>query len=200
MNKAIFHAHGDYLNFMNSGDTYHSNFVLENVIAKSMDEDMIIGQYCNAETKKVLKSLKPNNDITLLSLLKETINHQSTFYKSSIFSKYKYDENLKIIADWKVNLQAIIFGNCTVKVIDTVVTDYDMTGISATNRDLFAKEWQIILDELIPKRIQKDYKRIYADDEFPIVTLLPQLKNSWRLQKIVYLFARLLLKLRFLGC
>src|SRR5574344_2602920 len=125
------------------------------------------------------------------------MNHpKSTFYKHTIFDAHQYDENLKIIADWKVNLQAIVFDNCTVKVIDTLVTDYDMTGISTTNSDLYRKEKQIVLDGLIPKRIQKDSERLYTDEELPIVTLLPQLKNSWRLQKIIYRLIKWVLKWR----
>src|SRR5574344_208128 len=196
MNKGITHSYGDYLNFMNSGDCFHAPTVLDEIAHYIQDDDILIGKCCNADTKEIYRSLKPGQAVTMMTLIKEMINHQSTFYKHTIFDAHQYDENLKIIADWKVNLQAIVFDNCTVKVIDTLVTDYDMTGISTTNSDLYRKEKQIVLDELIPKRIQKDYERLYTDEELPIVTLLPQLRSSWRLQHFVYRFTKMILKFR----
>lgn len=196
MNKGISQAHGEYLNFMNSGDCFHSPSVLKEIFNHHYDEDIIIGKCSNADTKEIYRSLKYGQAVTMMTLMKEMINHQSTFYKHYIFDRHKYDEKLKIIADWKINMQAIVFDNCTVAVIDTLVTDYDMTGISTTNSDLYRKEKQIVLDELVPKRIQKDYERLYTDEELPIVTLLPQLKNSWRLQKFIYRFTKLILRLR----
>ena len=196
MNKGIAHAHGEYLNFMNSGDCIHSPTVLEEIIRHIDGEDIIIGKCCNAETKEIYRSLNPGQTVTMMTLMKEMINHQSTFYRRTIFDRHPYDESLQMISDWKVNIQSIIFDNCKVKVIDTLVTDYDMTGISSTNSDLFVAERKKVLDELIPKRIQQDYERLYTDEELPIVTLLPQLKESWRLQRFVYRLTKWLLKFR----
>lgn len=196
MNKGISHAKGEYLNFMNSGDSFHSLSVLEEISRYMQEEDIIIGRCCNDETKEIYRSLKPGQAVTMMTLMKEMINHQSTFYKHHIFEKHQYDETLKIIADWKVNIQSIIFDNCTVKVVDTLVTDYDMTGISTINSELYRIEKRQVLNELIPERIQKDYERLYTDEELPIVTLLPQLKESWRLQRFIYQFTKWLLKFR----
>ena len=196
MNKGVSHTHGEYLNFMNSGDCYHANTVLKEINNKLNGEDIIIGRCCNAETKMIYKSLIPGQSVTMMTMMKEMINHQSTFYHYTIFDKHQYDEKFKIISDWKVNLQSIVMDNCKIKVIDTFIVDYDMTGISTINSELFQKERKMVLDELIPPRIQKDYERLYTDEELPIVTLLPQLKNSWRLQRLVYKFTKLLLKIR----
>lgn len=196
MNKGVSHAHGEYLNFMNSGDCYHANTVLKEINNKLNGEDIIIGRCCNAETKMIYKSLIPGQSVTMMTMMKEMINHQSTFYHYTIFDKHQYDEKFKIISDWKVNLQSIVMDNCKIKVIDTFIVDYDMTGISTINSELFQKERKMVLDELIPPRIQEDYERLYTDEELPIVTLLPQLKNSWRLQRLVYKFTKLLLKIR----
>lgn len=196
MNKGISHTHGEYLNFMNSGDCFHSSTVLNEVARNFNNTDIIIGRCCRADTKEVYRSLRPGQSVTLMTLMKEMINHQSTFYRHTIFDHHKYDESLKIIADWKVNIQSIIFDHCTVRVINTLITDYDMTGISTINSALYLSERKKVLNELIPERILKDYERLYTDEELPIVTLLPQLKKSWRLQKFIYRFTKLLLKLR----
>ena len=45
MNKGIKQAIGDYLNFMNSGDTFHSPTVLEDIAKMNLSEDIITGGF-----------------------------------------------------------------------------------------------------------------------------------------------------------
>ena len=50
MNKGLGKAHGEYVNFMNSGDTFHSPDVLEEVDSKIGDADILFGNVCNRAT------------------------------------------------------------------------------------------------------------------------------------------------------
>lgn len=196
MNKGILQAQGEYLNFMNSGDCFHSATVLSEVLEKSNGEAIIMGRYADIETALIHQVNAIS--VTLLTLLKEPFNHQATFYHRTLFNKRLYDENLRIQADWKFNMQAIIMDNCSVKLIDTIVTDYDFNGISARNRQLVQRERKMVLQELYPERILLDYERMYTEGEVLLLKILPHLKDSYHLQRIVYCFAVILLKLRSL--
>ena len=44
MNKGITQAHGEYLNFMNSGDCFYDKNVLENLCEKGLSSDIIVGR------------------------------------------------------------------------------------------------------------------------------------------------------------
>ena len=48
MNKGVLQAHGEYLNFMNSGDEFYNNGVLQEV-APSLDSDIVVGKMCMAQ-------------------------------------------------------------------------------------------------------------------------------------------------------
>lgn len=194
MNKGVMKAQGDYLNFMNSGDCFHDVNVLSEVLKKSNGESIITGRYADASTSSVYQVIAPS--ITLLTLLKEPFNHQATFYKRELFGNRQYDESLHIQADWKFNMQSIIMDNCSVKIVDTIVADYDFNGISIKNSKLTQEERKKVLRELYPVRILMDYEKMYTDEEVPLLTLVPQLKNSYLLQRIVFHFTMLLLKLR----
>ena len=183
------------MNVMNSGDTFHSPDVLEEVDSKIGDADILFGNVCNRATGIRYGGIKVDSEVTFLTLKKEILCHQATFYRRTIFERYPYDESLKLIADWKVNVQAIVFDNCKVKVVDTMIARYDLTGMSSTQSQLHAEERQRVMSELFPPRILKDYDRLYTDEEMPVVTLLPELKKRGRVQKIVYELTRLLLKL-----
>ena len=63
MNKGIRQATGDYLNFMNSGDTFHSSSVLEDIAKMNFDEDIITGGFYDSE-KKIKHIIKPQ-EVTL---------------------------------------------------------------------------------------------------------------------------------------
>ena len=193
MNKGLRHVHGDYVNFMNSGDTFYSPQVLEQIDREITGVDILFGNVCDANTGKRYGGIKAGSDVTFLTLKKEILCHQGTFYRSEIFDLHPYDETLKIIADWKLNVQSIVFDNCKVKTVDTIVANYDLTGMSSTQSKLHAQERQQVLSELFPPRILKDYERLYTDGEMPLVTLLPKLKQRGRLQRIIYLLVKYML-------
>ena len=193
MNKGIEKTMGDYINFMNSGDTYHSSSALETIAKMHSEDDIIIGGYY--ETGKHVSHTIPSQDVTLLTLLKYTINHQATFIKKSLFDKRLYDESYIIMADAKFNFQSIILDNCSVKITEDIIADYDTNGISS-NYTLYKSERQRFLKELFPPRVLQDYESMYTSHEVPLVTLLPQLKDSPTIQRWIYRIARFFIKIK----
>ncbi len=191
MNKGVKQAVGEYLNFMNSGDTFHSSTVLEDITKMNYTEDIITGGFYDQE-KSVKHIIKPQ-EVTLLTMLKNTFNHQATFIKRQLFDKRLYDENYVIQSDAKFNYQSIIYDNCSVRIIDYIVANYDFNGISS-NSAIVDKEWNQLLAELFPQRILKDYKStMFTPGEIPLVGLLPELKDTPTIQRLVYRFASFLL-------
>ena len=193
MNKGVKKASGDYLNFMNSGDTYHSTSALESIAGLHSDDDIIIGGYY--ESTRGITHVIPPQEITLLTLLKFTINHQATFLKRKLFDKRLYDESYMIMADAKFNFQAIILDNCSVKITEIIISDYDTNGISS-NYDLYKAEREKFLSELFPPRVLQDYTKMYTPYEVPIVKLFPFLKESPIIQRLVYRFASFLINIK----
>lgn len=193
MNKGIAQAQGEYLNFMNSGDCFHSLQVLEQVTGELQECDILLGRYCNRETGEV-KAVR-RGEMTLLALLKEPFNHQSMFYRRTLFASRLYDETLRIQSDFKFNLLSIVFDGCRVAFTDAVVADYDFNGISS-NAELVREERQVVLQQLLPERVLADYRTLYTPAEVPLVTLLPQLKRYSHIQHLLYRLARWLIRLK----
>lgn len=155
MNKGIAKAKGKYCNFMNSGDCFANNDVLNHVFANESHADIICGNtYWTKWTKSPQK-------ITFDTLFNGTICHQCAFVNRELLQKYKYDEGLKIVADRKFFLQSLIFENCSYQAIDVNIVIYDLNGFSSHNRVLSDLEYQQVLEELIPERIRIDYGTKY---------------------------------------
>lgn len=190
MNKGVAVAKGDYCIFMNSGDCFHSVEALINI--QEFQEDIICGNVLKGNSTKPSGLHKPS--ISLVDLMRGSLPHQAMLIKKELLVKHPYDENYKILADWKFCIEAIVFDNCSFRNIDTVIADYDTTGISTNSNGLLPKEREIILNELLPPRIVVDYQRLApVDDELLDQSLL--LTQTVGARKIVKRISNIVLRL-----
>lgn len=169
MNKGIRQATGDYLHFLNSGDIYASDDVLENVFKnKDYSAKILRGiQICDCGTHQFRWYNHGTGDITLYHLYVDSLRHQATFIARSLFSKYGlYDEDYKIASDWKFFLQAMMGGESTL-FIDIDVVLFDMTGISNDPKweNILLAEKNKMQEEIIPQTIRSDYDRLIEQDK-----------------------------------
>ena len=195
MNKGVAQAHGDYCIFMNSGDSFYNNTVLEFVYKSKIREDVVIGNVVINDKDKLISPPPASGEFTFYHLYSGSIPHQGSFIKTELLRKYPYDENLKISSDWKFFVQVLILDNCSIRYIDSYVARYDTDGISASNPVLMRKEKDDVLADLFPPRVLADYKRM-KQSECMTQTLTPQLRKYYVIDKSVYNIGRILLKIR----
>ena len=189
MNKGVAQAHGDYLIFMNSGDRFHSPNVLESV--SIYQEDIICGKILKGET--TIPSGHNKTTISLVDLMRASLPHQAMFIKRELLVKHPYDEKYKILSDWKFCIETIVIDNCSFRNIDTIVADYDTSGISTNSNGLLPRERGLILKEIFPPRIIIDYQRLTpVDDELLDQSLI--LTQTVHARERVKKFSRLVLR------
>ena len=152
MNKGIKHAVGDYLLFLNSGDALYDQDVLQRVFDLKSEADIISGQMVRMDNNELLR---PYDKSLFMQLYRDTLNHQGTFIKRTLFRDLLYDERLRIVSDWKFWLDAILKGNASVDVIPVIVARQDMTGLSS-NLAAQEQEKQTVLDAYFPKLLQQE--------------------------------------------
>ncbi|MDR1091146.1 MAG: glycosyltransferase [Prevotella sp.] len=165
MNKGIRQAKGEYLHFLNSGDMYAGEDVLNRAFS---------GKKYNAHILRGMQTPHTyrwdnfgDRNVTLYDLYVDALRHQATFIKRQLFDKYGlYDENYKIVSDWKFFLKAIIAGEPTA-FLNFDVMVFDMNGISSNpaNQDAMYKERESVLEELLPEAIRYDYNRLIRQDK-----------------------------------
>ncbi len=195
MNKGIGRARGEYLLFLNSGDSLVTPDVLERVSKAVEKEGMPPILYGNIiklfpDGRKQRTSFINGKEITLKVFYSLSLPHPSSFIRRSLFDKYGlYDESLKIVSDWKWFLQAVVLGEERVIYSNIDVSFFDMTGISSANRSLRQQEGQLVLDSLIPPRILADYRDWFFD-----VELLKRIKRYPWAYKLVWFLERCLFK------
>lgn len=151
MNKGIDKAMGVYLNFMNSGDCYHEKETLEKVFSSATSSDIIYGDVLYVHRDYVVHE-EACHPLTLRHLNSSTIFHQSSFIKLRLFDDSGYDEDLKIVSDWKKWVEWLL-QNRIFEYRDLIVADMDYGGISHNNVELRNMERDQVLEQIMPKGI-----------------------------------------------
>ncbi len=133
-------------------------------------------------------------EYSLRQFYSSTLNHDCAYIRKDLFEEYGlYDENLKIVSDWKWYLQAIGLGRVKPEYVDIDVTIFDDGGISETNLALRNTERRQVLEELLPPAVLWDYDTHAFEME-----QMNRLRR-WKLYPLVYFMERVLFKLEKWG-
>ena len=136
MNKGLRHCKGDYVIFMNAGDAFASDTVLERLngtICRQKElPSFVYGTYMESQGGTVI----PNRDYSRCWYGMFT-SHQAMAYNLA-FLRDKgicYDETYRIAADYKFTISVIANSKNVLKT-DICFAKFDTTGISCSNPDL----------------------------------------------------------------
>ena len=167
-NKGIRLAHGEYCYFLNAGDTFCADDVLErmfspnSLIASSPNRlpDILYGNEIivdgNGQRIGIARGVV---NPTFVDLYNSCMKHQASFIHRSLFDKYgMYDADMRICSDFDWFFRVIAFHDeVTLQYKDVDIAYFENTGLSYHAPELCAKERQQILDRYMSKRMQKDY-------------------------------------------
>lgn len=139
MNKGIVQAHGEYVNFMNSGDTFFDTTSLREVFGVQRAADVLYGAMLMPDgTLDHAPVMKPH--LQWYDLYDNTFPHQASFIRRSLFDKIGlYDESYQISADWYFFAKALVKYHVSFEFIPVVLARFEGGGVS-TDADKAAAE------------------------------------------------------------
>ena len=168
MNKGIKKATGKYCLFLNSGDYLYNNNILKEIVDLNCEEDIISGdviKFSDFHNNQEVFSRVKHSSITLFDLYNNTLNHQATFIRSSLFYRFGlYEEKYTVISDWVFMLKTIILNNVSFKYISKTISYYNEDGISNGESNYYIEERIPALKELFASRILMDYEVKFNKD------------------------------------
>lgn len=161
MNKGIRQSTGYYLTFLNSGDHYSNSFSLEKLWNSSEKKDLIYGNICVIEkSKKWIKKYPPKLSFKYLAV--DTLPHPASLISKKLFDDIGFfDASLKVVADWKFFILAVIKYKASYVYVDENIAQFYFDGISSDmgNQSLLKKERNKTLIEYFPVRMAwKNFK------------------------------------------
>jgi glycosyltransferase involved in cell wall biosynthesis len=131
MNKGIYLATGEWINFMNAGDTFYQSDTVEKVFGSNFgNADSIYGNneiVYNSELSVIRRAMD------IKDLWKGIIvNHQSMFVKTDIMRKRPFNPAYKIGADYEFIYSAYM-DKCKFHKTETVISSTAQGGLSDMN-------------------------------------------------------------------
>jgi glycosyltransferase involved in cell wall biosynthesis len=189
MNKGIRVATGDFVIFMNGGDCFYNDTVLEEISAElSAEFDIYYGN--NYKVSPNSKRLKDYPEKLSFSFFyTSSINHQSTFIRKSLFEKYfYYNENYRIASDWEFFIYCICHQNVPNKYLKTTIAIYDFTGISSNPKfsNIYNEEKKVTFQKYFPAFVD-DYKEVSElnSKRFIQFQYIKKHKFAWKFLKAI---------------
>lgn len=132
MNKGIRASKGEFVIFINGGDYFNNDLVLEEIAPMLNDEfDVYYGNNYNSKSEKHKKILKYPEKLDFSFFYYRTISHQSTFIRKTLFDEhFYYNEDYKVCSDWEFFIYTFCCKNVPYKYLDKVISVFDCNGIS----------------------------------------------------------------------
>ena len=184
MNKGIAKATGNYLLFLNSGDTLSNVDTIKRIVPLFDDKEIVFGNINVMHNGQVYDTLIYPDTLNFNYFIAGTIPHQGMFIRRSVFSLVGlYDEKYKICSDWKFQIDSICKFKCTYKHIDFIVADFLGGGISAR------EESQALIQEEKESVLINEYSLFKEDLE--LLSEYNALSYYYRNSKRVQFFRKL---------
>jgi len=165
----------NYCIFMNCGDTFYDNKVIERImpyLEKNEQPSIIYGDQYNLIQKTVISSAPQINDFTLF---RNVPCHQVCFYDARLFNNRAYNIKYTVRADYEHFLYSYYKENAQCKHVDVVICNYEGGGYSETaeNRKKSALQHREITDTYMPA-LAKKYRLVMICTLQPLRTKLAE--------------------------
>ena len=169
MNQAVDMAEGEYILFLNCGDKFCDNKVLEKVTCVIKDTPGCGVYYGDTFCERTGDLVAAPTQITGFTCYRNIPCHQACFYHRDMFADKKFDLDYKIRADYDHFLHCFYRKGATPKYTGITVASYEGGGYSESkeNKQRDKLEHAIITGEYMTKAELAKYKLAMA------VTLAP---------------------------
>jgi len=161
-NKGVLKNKGDYLLFLNSGDSLANSSVLQKVSSfLSGGKSFYYGNLI-LENISVKENHFAPKIIDIDFMLNCTFWHPCVFIKSNLFKTFGlYNTSFKIVGDYEFFIRCLLKPNVTTEYIDEFITLFDCNGISndSSQNELQKHEreqaWKLNISELVYESLKK---------------------------------------------
>lgn len=144
MNKGIKYASKDWIYFLNSGDIFFNDKIIENItniLRQYKDFDVVVGNSLVKRKNYYFKS--PRSNITNYTV-SSCFSHQSTFTKRYLLNLYPFDTQYKFASDFNFFLKLFKLKKKFIY-IDQLVSINKDGGISDINKTKVFSEFKKII-------------------------------------------------------
>ena len=185
MNKGLTRANGEFVQFLNSGDSFIDRSVLSKVFSDRCLADVNYGdQWCTRGEKIIEKRTYPDT-MDLRFLFRAPLGHQASFIRASFAVAHPYRVKYTISADRAFFLELYLSG-ASFHYLSLPVVYFDTNGVGSNDSTRESRRIQLqkIKRELLPKPAVDDIESLMMKaDEYDFVMRVPPLRWVYNLFK-----------------
>lgn len=178
MNKGILSATGEYVYFLNSGDTLSNSRIISKVVNSITNEDIICGK-----TKILTSDYSYYSRMPPLKYLKKGLmpHHQAIFVKRKWFMRTRgFDCNFSICSDFDF-LCKLYVCKVNIKYIDLEISIFPCGGVSSNLKQIYLQRRKII-----KKNFNNYYAYKYYIKKNIIITPIKHTFYLLKMEKLLY--------------
>lgn len=183
MNQAVELAKGEYLLFLNAGDSFYDNEVLANVTQGILDKEKETGKlpdiaYGNMYHKALKTIIYPAPEINDFACYRNVPCHQTCFYHKSMFEDRGYDIKYNVRADYEHFLWCFYEKKAKIVYLPVMTAAYEGGGYSETkeNKKLSAIQHKEITQKYMGKAKANKYRMLLLLTLAPLRSMLADSK------------------------
>lgn len=149
MNQAVLEAQGEYVYFLNCGDAFHEETVLQ-TISDEIDRknrqdgdsnqrdggktpDIVYGNIYDMLTRSMVSS---NPSMDAFGCYRNVPCHQACFYKKQLVSEHPFSLAYQVRADYEQFLWCFFKARAALLYVPVLIADYEGGGFSESKRNL----------------------------------------------------------------
>lgn len=177
MNQAVELARGDYFIFMNAGDCFYDETVLDKISAviekRDKKPDILYGNLYQRALAAIIYSAPEINDFTCY---RNVPCHQTCFYSRRLFSERAYKPEYTVRADYEHFLWCFYEKNADIVYVPVIVASYEGGGYSETkeNKKRSKRQHKEITQQYMGKRKAAKYRLIMLLTLAPLRNIIAQ--------------------------
>lgn len=166
MNQAVIQAKGEYLIFLNTGDSFYNEYVLEEITDAILKRkqlkntpDIVYGNLYHKALDTVIYAAPQINDF---ACYRNVPCHQTCFYHKSMFAERGYYPKYSVRADYEHFLWCFYEKKADICYVPVTVAAYEGGGYSETkeNKKHSARQHREIVVKYMGKRKADKYRTI----------------------------------------
>jgi glycosyltransferase involved in cell wall biosynthesis len=198
MNKGIKEATGDFLVFMNSGDVFYNETIIDSLVNQLNSTDEIVyGDVLlrNENNNKERIQTHPEK-LNFSYFYNQTICQQACVIKRSLFdSIFYFNENYRISSDWEFLIYAIYIKRVKTRKINLLISIFDTSGVSGDSdfQKIATKEREQTINKHFPL-YKEDFELLRSFSSYRFHQL-KQIENSVFFRKLISIIFRFIILL-----
>lgn len=200
MNKGIQKATGEWINFMNAGDSFFHSRTLEEMCSELCPEiDILRGNIIRKYSKFDVKSVGVTSQCPgIMDMFNNTFHHQACLIRHMLFEKYGlYSLDYKLCSDWKFFYECVVINHVKSKYIDKTVALFSMDGASSENALKYRMEQESFLIQVYGEELFVLLKELQAYRKVKVFSLYFKMRTKFFESLSPTMFNRLLTAKRF---